>query len=234
MKKISIVLFLMLLLNFACSDQNLANGTANIFVYVERGNTSQLESYLTNGGDPNAIDDDGNSLLLTAISSGQYEVYSSLLKEGADPNYRNGKANPRDRQVVMELAAISKNIDYLKTALEYGGDPNALGSYSKYGVLFQAITSSNIDTVKLLVQSGANIDEIGENGKTPIHQAVAIKNFDIVFYLLEAGADISIKNKWGYTPVDTIIQFGDAGIQKGSDYYNWYEKVLEKLNIKQK
>ncbi len=224
-------LLVVILLTSACDGESMNVNKENIFSYTRGNNVDAINSYVKSGGDVNEVNNEGNSLLMLAINNDSYQSFRFLLVSGANPNFRNDQANPRDRLVVMEKAAIADSSAYLKDALEYGGNPNALGSYGNKSVLFQAIMATKIDNVKLLVASGADINAIGINGKTPIHTAISINNYEIACYLLEAGADLSIKNKWGYSPIDTLKTFGDGGIKLGSEHYTWYLTFLEKLDI---
>lgn len=199
----------------------------DVFEAVRLGDLSYVKQYVKSANDVNA-EQEGKSLLMVAIEEERYEVFEFLLKNGANPNFRNEQADPRKRQVVMELASVNSDSRFLELALRFGGNPNTLNSY-KRPILTIAVTS--LENTKLLVEHGADINAIGANGNSAIHRAVRIKNYDVAYYLIKQGADISIPNKFGKTVVDTIKQFGDAGINPNTLYYQYYLKVLDALNI---
>lgn len=229
MLKIYIFIFILLCAPSCSAEYSVESN--DIHTSVRNGNIQDVRIFLDEGGDPNLLNKDGHSLLLLAIVNGNIEVFELLLDFGANPNFRVKGANPSERLVVMELAAISSDHRYLEAALKHNGDPNALGSYQKYGILFQAVAHSDLTSVKLLVQNGANINAIGKNGKTPVHTAISVKKYDVAYYLLQQGADLTIENKWGNSPIDIILEYGDAGIKPGSDEYTWYLKFLSALGI---
>lgn len=205
-----------------------SSGSQNIFDAVEKGDSDWIKQYVSENGDINTVNKAGKSPLLIAIEKNRYNVFSYLLEQGADPNYRNDKADPRENQVIMAKAATNSDGSYLKVALSFGGDPNTLDSYGR-PILLSAI--SHLENSKILIESGANINSIGANGKSALHKAIQIKNYDVAYYLLQQRADVSIRNKFGQTPIDIIKQFGDAGVNPRTHYYQYYIKVLEFLDI---
>ena len=59
--------------------------------------------------------------------------------------------------------------------------------------MFWACENDNINVVKFLVESGANINEKNYQGYTPIFDAVNRIRRDIVEYLVDDGADLNVK-----------------------------------------
>ncbi len=231
MNRVCLAMLLLLCLIASCGDGSVVSDEAKVFGYIDGSDVKLMEMYLLNEGNPNLVDGQGNSLLLLAVIKKNIPIFKLLLNNGAAPDFRNERGNPRERLVVMEQAAISENDEFLQALLEKGADPNTLDSYNKYGVLFQSIMTTRIKNVRLLISYGAEINAIGPNKNTPVHTAIAINNFEIANYLLDNGADLTIKDKWGYSPVDTLKMFGDAGVKLDSEHYVWYLKLLEKLNI---
>ena len=68
-------------------------------------------------------------------------------------------------------------------------------------LLFQAIRSGQIDTVKSLIQNGSVVNAKDENGNTPLHWAVWYENLEIVRCLFSNGADIDARNNRNETPL---------------------------------
>jgi ankyrin repeat protein len=138
----------------------------------------------------------GPSPLRIAIENDDRAAYEKLLAEGADPNQIDS-ANYSP----MHLAAGQDDPYWLRLALEHGGDPNLLNANApriKRGTpLHSAICAESLETVKLLVEAGADINHTG-SGQTPLADAFATAAYDIVYYLLEQGADYN-KNAGGET-----------------------------------
>lgn len=54
-----------------------------------------------------------------------------------------------------------------------------------------------IDSVKALVDAGAEIDAIGEYGMTPLYEAISRDNAEIVDFLLSRGANPYLDSEFG-------------------------------------
>eukprot|EP00117_Sycon_ciliatum_P016600 scpid24345/ scgid5754/ Ankyrin repeat domain-containing protein 23; Diabetes-related ankyrin repeat protein len=58
------------------------------------------------------------------------------------------------------------------------------------------------DSLRVLLENGANIDLPDKAGNTPLHLASRLGNYDGVRLLLEKGANVQVKNKDGQTSLD--------------------------------
>ena len=77
--------------------------------------------------------------------------------------------------------------------------------------LLQAVSSLNVEAVKLLVENNANLDiQQTAWGNTPLHFAVAQNSLDIARLLLEGGANPDIQDCSGATPLYLAAEKGYA------------------------
>ena len=184
-------------------------------------NIEQLNSDITANG-MNLVD---------AIERNDIDEFSHLLKTGVNPNFRTQKGNVSQNKVLMEIAAMHRNSEFLRLALRHGGNSNAKDRCLNHGIIFKTIESNLPENLLLLINHNADINEQGLNEKTPLSLAIAIKKFHLANILLDKGADPSLKNKWGYSAIDIFTTFGDAGVHLGSENYDWYIKLAHKFNI---
>lgn len=68
--------------------------------------------------------------------------------------------------------------------------------------LIIAITWGNIEAVELLLDAGADIDAICEEGNTPLHHAIEMGEFKIARILVLRGAKQDVRNIEGKRPCD--------------------------------
>ena len=69
------------------------------------------------------------------------------------------------------------------------------------------------DTIKYLIEQGANINAKNDLGCTALMSAAAYKsNFNVVRYLVEQGADIHIKNRFGHTALIFAVRYSHPNI----------------------
>lgn len=72
--------------------------------------------------------------------------------------------------------------------------------------LHTALNHINEPEVKRLVEEGASINALDENGRTPLHLAARIGRLSIVEYLVEHGADTHVKDNFHKTPLVYAIE----------------------------
>jgi ankyrin repeat protein len=70
----------------------------------------------------------------------------------------------------------------------------------------------DIESMEILIDSGTNVDVIGDIGNTPLHEAAICGKVMSVKLLLRHGANTKIKNEFGQTALDVAEIGGDKGI----------------------
>jgi hypothetical protein len=87
-----------------------------------------------------------------------------------------------------------------------------LSSYAEAGTLYDAVLKgdSNIEAVYMLLDRGANVNETGKYGKTPLHIAAENGYNGIAFALISAGANINARDEKGCTPLHWAGMYGDT------------------------
>ena len=83
-------------------------------------------------------------------------------------------------------------------------------STSFTSVLHDAVALHNLANVVELLQGGADIDEVDEDGQTPLHWACILFNTAVVEALLRHNADIEMVNNDGYTALQCCIFLPDT------------------------
>ncbi len=134
---------------------------------------------LTGLDDPNAVDDEGRTLLLLALQDDDLEAVERELDRGADPNM-GGRGQP------LFYAIRRRNAAAVQLLLAAGADPN-LQQEGRLSLLYEAASRANLDVVKLLVEAGAAVNVPG--WQTPLGNSVRDGDLPISGFLLEQGAD---------------------------------------------
>ena len=90
--------------------------------------------------------------------------------------------------------------------------------------IFDAIRNSDVDEVRRLINSGANLHVrlIDVSQYTPLHYACLFDNEEIVDLLLNSGAEINIRDMYGNTPLIDVADLGNIKyakklLKKGAD-----------------
>ena len=80
--------------------------------------------------------------------------------------------------------------------------------------LFLAVSEGDQKSVNALLAKGADVNAIGEDGDTPLHQAAAMGHLDTVDSLLAAGAEVDARDCCGSTPLHKAAERGYLAVVK--------------------
>ncbi len=80
--------------------------------------------------------------------------------------------------------------------------------------LFSAISSGNVELVKLLLDNGADFNVRNKYGESPLHKACSEGHGSIVELLLKCGANPNVQNGRGKSPLYRACSEGHDGIVK--------------------
>jgi ankyrin repeat protein len=173
---------------------------------------------------------------LAGLRTGKLELVKSLLAHGADPNAQLTKTPPRvgysqlqvEHRVVgvnvyggatpFLLAAVAGDTEVMRVLVAGGADPlrtsadkttplMVAAGLGRYMAESRVSEQKALDTVKLAVEFGGDVNAVNESGNTALHGAAHTKSNTIVQFLVDHGAALNIKNKRGQTPLmiaDTI------------------------------
>jgi ankyrin repeat protein len=160
-----------------------------------------------------------------------------LLAHGADPNARLkspvlqrhhnlGDVALGEGTTPLMRAARASDADIVRLLLDAGADPmlrqqnhttalmfaSGLGRTTLFEVDRPWSEEKAIETVRLCLDHGAEIDAFNDEGQTALHGAAALGANSIISYLAARGARLTIRDKVGRTPLDLAL----AG-SKGED-----------------
>jgi len=110
---------------------------------------------------------------------------------GNPPNFPNCRGPRGMGEIILEYAIYWSPLDFVRTLLELGADPN-YGEHAGFPSVIAALSASRADRpelVRLLLSFGADIEQRGVNDYTPLHWAAANNDVPMVELLLAEGAD---------------------------------------------
>lgn len=106
------------------------------------------------------------------------------------------------------LKKISRHPDFLGLELTGPNDRGAIDDTPLHIVC----RKGDLDDVKTLVSSGANVNIVGDLGNTPLHFAAMSGHKEIVIYLLKQGANPKALNEFSQTPLKVAELGGKSEI----------------------
>src|SRR5207249_3712730 len=97
--------------------------------------------------------------------------------------------------------------------------------------LVLAAREGDLESAKLLLAAGADVNQVTEYRWTPLLTATNNRHYKLAIYLIEHGADVNIANKGGWTPLylatdNRNIEGGDYPVPKPDMDHLEYIKIL--------
>jgi ankyrin repeat protein len=100
--------------------------------------------------------------------------------------------------------------------------------------LVYAVRSNDLDSVKVLLAAGADVNQVTGYGWSPLLVATQNRYYKLGAYLLDHGADVNLANKGAWTPLylatdNRNIESGDYPVRKGDmDHLDFIKLLLDK------
>ncbi|WP_343288572.1 ankyrin repeat domain-containing protein [Wolbachia endosymbiont of Encarsia formosa] len=139
-------------------------------------------------------------------------------------------------KIQNELKRYSKEYEEWEKS---GFDINYIFKDDEKVALLHLAASCNLENiVNALIEKGANVNEKGVIGETPLHNTTYLDNINIANALIEKGADVNAINIWKRTPLHYAALFRsmaiiDALVERGANINAvdmWGETPLYYLN----
>lgn len=155
----------------------------SLIAAVQDGEADEVESLLSAGASPNAIDsDDKWNPIHYAARDGYKEIVELLLDRGSevDPKTTSGSTP-------LSLAAGSGFSGIVELLIDHGASIDTVDRLGRKPIH----RAKNVDVMKLLLERGAGVDEETVSGqpRTPLYFAVLLSVPSLAKFLVQKGAD---------------------------------------------
>jgi len=185
-------------------------GETPLHISCEKGNEEIVKLLLEKNSKINALDSLRETPLHKASRENHIGTALILLK---DENIKINLQNSSNETALH--IACENNFENLAQSLIVNKADIAIKDEENRTALHLACKAGSTRIVKLLLDRGANIDELGGKlNQTPLHIAVENGHLDIAELLLNAGANIDAKNKLGFTPLYNAVRTKELGMIK--------------------
>ena len=126
--------------------------------------------------------------LYWSLSDCKYEAAELLLKKGANANSAESFG-----LAPLHLAVCCKDADlsFIEHLIQKGADVNFKNTSDGWRSLHYAISCGSDDMARLLIEQGADVNAIADDGTTPLILAAKNDSVFIAKLLLEKGADVN-------------------------------------------
>jgi uncharacterized protein len=218
----------------AGADPNVRNrvGAPPLLSAAINGNAEVLALLLDKGADVNmTVSATGDTPLMLAARTGIIPAINVLLEHGADVNAREtwGQTTPLMWAVAEDHAEVARlliekgadiearsvfippdtgrgfagAIPRERRAEEVGAVAFAAGELTP---LLIAARDGHLESVKVLVESGADIDALTADGKNALGLAIFNGSYAIADYLVDAGSNVNQADAQRFTPLFWAVE----------------------------
>jgi ankyrin repeat protein len=175
------------------------DGSTPLMNAAENGTMAIVELISTTAQfDPkymNAISKSGYTALIIAAAHGHTDIVRYLLEHQADAN------TVSETQVTAFMyAAASNRVDVMKVLVEVGKVDIEMKHNNGGTALLEAATGSAVEALQYLIQIGAQIDFVDDDGVTPLMAIASLGSYEGQQLVLEA-----LKTKFSDTELTTYI-----------------------------
>lgn len=172
-----------------CLSSQASAGIQEDFIWaVERGNLSEVSRLLEKGANPDLPNKEGYTPLMIAAQEKNLKMAELLIEVGAKLDLRN-----RFGETAIMLASYQGFTEMVKLLYIRGAEINHGG----WNPLIYAASGGHLDTLRVLLGGGADINSTSDNGSTALMMAVRGNHLKAVSFLLNHGADPRIANEQG-------------------------------------
>lgn len=164
---------------------------------ARNGNIERLKRSISRGV-PIDYQNEGNSLLYIATSSGQKGIVDYLVTQGA-----NVDAPGLHGYTPLMVACLMKNKELVRAILPKVTDIDHKSTDGGYSALYLAADSNDSEITVMVLSKHPNVNLATDFGNTPLIAACKrAKGESVARILLKSGADPRIKDKQGMSAVD--------------------------------
>jgi ankyrin repeat protein len=145
-----------------------------------------------------------------------------------------GAARGRGKSATGAAGGAADDTDDAAATFGFGRGKPAPKDGGGLTPLVYAVRSDDLDSVKVLLAAGADVNQVSGYGWSPLLVATQNRYYKLGAFLLDHGADVNLPNKGGWTPLylatdNRNIEGGDYPVRKGDmDHLDFIKLLLDK------
>lgn len=187
--------------------------TADLLSAASSGNLAEVSRLIAAGADLEQRDGQGQTPLLRAVAGNHVAVAKALLAAGASLN-----AQAANQDTPWLLAGAAGRSEIIAAMLPLKPD---LSLRNRYGgdALIPACERAHVETVKLLLTSGIDVNHVNNLGWTCLLEIVILgdggpRHQQVAKLVLDAGANPNLADKDGVTPLAHARKRGQSAVAR--------------------
>ncbi len=156
-----------------------------LFDAIQRADTSAVKRLLAGGVSADSRDADGVPALMSAALFARVDCVRLLLDRGADPDAAT-------KTGATALMWAVPDLEKVRLLVEHGANVNARSNnLGRTPLLIAAGYPGSTDTLRVLLDKGADLRAKDKNGEHALHKASSSADVEVVRFLVERGLDVN-------------------------------------------
>ena len=188
---------LILTIAFLTACGPLDKPTVSFYLALQRGDLDQIERHIYWDADLNQPMRGGELPLQIVAGAGRPIITKLLIKNGADLSTKD-----HEGKTALHRALETGRTQIADTLIESGAKLNP----TEMLLTLVGAQINDRDTLRFLMQHGADINAVGEDGRTPLTQSIGNNNLLLTKQLIRAGADVNNRDGQGKRPLEMATQ----------------------------
>uniref|UniRef100_A0A4W2IEQ0 Arf-GAP with coiled-coil, ANK repeat and PH domain-containing protein n=1 Tax=Bos indicus x Bos taurus TaxID=30522 RepID=A0A4W2IEQ0_BOBOX len=115
--------------------------------------------------------------------------------------------------LLFRAAGHPPSLPTMADALAHGADVNWVnGGQENATPLIQATAANSLLACEFLLQNGANVNQVDNQGRGPLHHATILGHTGLACLFLKRGADLGVRDSEGRDPLTIAVETANADI----------------------
>jgi ankyrin repeat protein len=217
----------------AGADPNAADPTGEppLMTASRIGNLDSVKLLLDRGAVLDARDPEfQQTALMLAVRENHPDVVRLLLERHADVNARTRTGKTPPWILPNSVPGFGHGIGIVR-----GGLPERGSRYLIPGgltPLLYAARDGRLESVRMLVAAGADVNQTDPNGLTPLLMAITNNHMEVARFTIDHGAEINVADWYGRTPLWAAVETRNMDVDNGT-FENGVDRrpVLELIQV---
>jgi ankyrin len=231
----------------ADANERQPHGETALMLAARGGDLASLKVLLDHKADVNAKETlRGTTALMWAVEQEHPVAVKFLIEHGADVNAGDATINQRANRPLIAPTAVQRAAQVgaaaaparARPAAGAGGEDDGGGPRAQrvgnMTALHFAAREGDLESAKILVAAGANVNGKTVDGWTPLLIATQNRNYQLGAFLLDHGADPNTTNRQAFTPLylatdNRNIEGGEYPVRTGDmDHLDFIKLLLDR------
>ncbi|KAL6605111.1 ankyrin [Neocallimastix sp. 'constans'] len=199
-------------------NQCIENGLNPLFYAIDEKNQPLVHYLLNQGADLHFNSEQEGTALSHAIRSDEKSLIQYLIEQGANV-HQLVKIDHRNGSPLVIAIHKGSSIDIIQCLLDRGADIH--GDDGELIPLNEAVLHGNEAMVTYLIEHGADVNLMDEEGMTPLILSIKTKKESILTILINHGAKVNQPDSKGNTPLLHTIELSNPQTHNNRYPHEW-------------